>query len=374
MLFRILFLAIAVTLFLAMNYYVYRRFLTKIALFSNHHAKLRWMIYLFFGSEVLYFALLPFNLLDGALYGFFSALIGVTFMLFVVALVYDLLHTSLHKIPFSQERRSVLKMVLDATMLVFALSYLFKGFVNGFKKPRIKTVRVAMARLQAPLCIVQISDVHLGKVLGKEFLRSVVGQINAQRPDLVVITGDLVDVAAPQIGDLLEPLRTIDAPEGVYFIPGNHEYFHGAEAIMAHIETLGVRVLRNASQVVGGRINLAGTLDMIGERFGYLQPDIPKSLQTCDAALPTVLLAHQPKIVKELNNAPVDLILSGHTHGGQIFPFGLLVMLDQPYLSGLYRHNAKTQIFVTNGTGYWGPPVRVLAPSEIVRLDLVPAL
>lgn len=373
MLFRLIFVTVAILLFLFMHWYTYRRFLTKITFFSNHHTIFLWTIYLFFVLEVLYFFLLPFNVMGGVLYAFFSSLIGITFMLFIVAIIYDLLHSTLHKLPFDEGRRNTLKIIFDTTMMILAFSYLFRGFANGFKKPRIKTVKVGIERLKTPLSIVQISDVHLGKILGREFLQNIVKEINTLESDLVVITGDLVDLKAERLGALLSPLKTLNTSHGVFFIPGNHEYFHGAEEIMQHIESLGITVLRNESRIINGQINLAGALDMIGERFGYLQPDLPRAMDMCDAALPTVLLAHQPKIVKKLRDEPIDLILSGHTHGGQIFPFGMLVMLDQPYLSGLYRHNERTQIFVTNGTGYWGPPIRVLAPSEIVKLELFPA-
>ena len=148
---------------------------------------------------------------------------------------------------------------------------------------------------------------------------------------------------------------------------------YGVEDICEHLRSLHVRVLENESVVIDKVINLAGITDLIGRRFAILEPDLPKALLQTDSNLPTVLLAHQPKITKELKNEKIDLILSGHTHGGQIFPFGLLVLLDQPYLSGLYQHSENTQIFVSNGAGYWGPPIRVLAPSEIVKIRLSPS-
>ncbi len=369
---RILFALVAISIFLLMNIYIYKRFLKKIAFLSNHHAKLRWLIITLFASEVIYFALLPFNLLSSLWYTLFSSFIGITFMLFVIAVVYDLLHISIHAVTFDASRRKMMKMMLDVTMIVAVAAYTLKGFANGFKDPRIRRVRVAIDNLETPFRIVQISDLHIGKILGRGFLQKVVDMVNALDADIVVITGDLVDLKAEELGNVLSPLGSVKSRHGTFFVPGNHEYFHGAEAIMAHVQNLGIRVLQNESVLVDHRINLAGTLDMIGERFGFLKPDIQKTLEHCDPASPTVMLSHQPKIVKRLKNEPIDLILSGHTHGGQIFPFGLLVMLDQPYLSGLYRHSEKTQVFVTNGTGYWGPPIRVMAPSEIAVITLEP--
>jgi hypothetical protein len=157
---------------------------------------------------------------------------------------------------------------------------------------------------------------------------------------------------------------------GVYYVPGNHEYFYGVHKIMEYVRTLGVHVLSNRSIVINHTINLAGVMDMSGKRFDFEPPDLKRALLHVKPELPTILLSHQPKIVKEMTDEKIDLILSGHTHGGQIFPFGLLVLLDQPYLSGLYQHSKHTQVFVSNGAGFWGPAVRIMAPSEIVKINL----
>jgi len=238
------------------------------------------------------------------------------------------------------------------------------------KAPRVKEVDVYIDGLKSELSIVQITDLHIGKTLGKDFMDDVVKQINALDADIVVITGDLVDMPVNQIGDKLDSLNSIESRLGVYYVPGNHEYFYGVNAIMDHVRSLGVHVLSNRSIVINHAINLAGVMDMMGKRFDFEPPDLAKALLHVKPELPTILLAHQPKFVNEINDEKIDLILSGHTHGGQIFPFGLLVLLDQPYLSGLYQHSKQTQIFVSNGAGYWGPAVRIMAPSEIVKLTL----
>jgi predicted MPP superfamily phosphohydrolase len=245
-----------------------------------------------------------------------------------------------------------------------------QGFLGGMSPPRIREVDVFIEGLTQELSIVQISDVHIGKTLGKAFMDDIVAQVNRLDADIVVITGDLVDMPVDKIGDRLESLRHIQSSAGVFFVPGNHEYFYGVEEIMGYLDFLGVHVLSNRSLNIGNIINLAGVTDMMGKRFDLLPPDLSQALLHVTPELPTILLSHQPKIVKEMKDEKVDLILSGHTHGGQIFPFGLLVLLDQPYLSGLYQHNARTQVFVSNGSGYWGPAVRVMAPSEIVKINL----
>ena len=368
--FRLTFAIAAIVVLSLINFYSYRRFLKRLELFSNIQKPLAWSMVLITLCEVFYFLVLRLDTLDPKLYALFSSLIGVSFMLFCVALVYDLAHIPYAKIPHDHSRRLFVKMVLDVSMLIVALSYMTKGFLNGMKPPRIKEVDIFIQGLSQELSIVQISDVHIGKTLGKEFMDDIVREVNRLNPDIVVITGDLVDMPVEQIGDKLDALRDIQSSAGVYFVPGNHEYFYGVNQIMAYLEFLGVHVLDNRSVNIGGVLNLAGVTDMMGKRFDFLPPDLTNALLHVKPELPTVLLSHQPKIVKEMKNEKVDLILSGHTHGGQIFPFGLLVLLDQPYLSGLYQHNAQTQVFVSNGAGYWGPAVRVMAPSEIVKINL----
>ncbi|MDR1460444.1 MAG: metallophosphoesterase [Campylobacteraceae bacterium] len=299
-----------------------------------------------------------------------ASLVGVSFLLFFASILYFILRIPLHVIPFSESRRRALKSILDVTILIAAFSWILKGFVGGFSKPIKRSVEVKLANLKAPLSIAQITDVHIGKVLGLEFMQEVVKLTNELDADIVVITGDLVDLTPKYAKDKLKPLKDLKSRFGIYYVLGNHEYFNGdVEEVIKLIQSFGIKVLENESVVVADRINLAGIYDLRGERFGYFKPDVEKALQNIDKTLPIVLLSHQPKVVQKISDN-VDLIISGHTHGGQIFPFGLFVLIDQPYLYGLYQHSQRTQIFVSSGAGYWGPPLRVLAPSEIVKLEL----
>lgn len=368
--FRLTFALVAVVVLSLINFYTYKRFLRRLDLFSKIKKPLAWGMVLMTICEICYFLVLRLDGLNPQVYAFFASLIGISFMLFCVALIYDLAHIPYSKIPHDYSRRLFIKTAFDITMLILALSYMINGFFNGMKAPLIKEVDVFVDGLKEELSIVHISDVHIGKTLGKEFMDDIVAKINRLDADLVVITGDLVDMPLKDIGDRLESLRNIQSAAGVYFVPGNHEYFYGVDEIMGYLEFLGVKVLDNRSVNIGNIINLVGVTDMIGKRFDILPPDFTQAFARTKPELPTVLLAHQPKIVKEIKDEKIDLILSGHTHGGQIFPFGLLVLLDQPYLSGLYQHSKQTQIFVTNGAGYWGPAVRVMAPSEIVKIRL----
>lgn len=370
--FRLSFALVAIAVLSLINYYAYRRFLKRLDFLVGYQFWIKGVMVLMTLCEIGYFLVLRLDSLDPFLYALFSSMIGVSFMLFCVALLYDLFHLPYAKIPHDYSRRLFLKMVFDVTMLVLAFSYMIKGFFNGMKSPLIKEVDVVIEGLDEGLIIVQISDVHIGKVLGKAFMDEIVQKINTLNADVVVITGDLVDMPVAQIGNTLDALREIKSHLGVFFVPGNHEYFYGVHTIMDFLKTRGVQVLENDSVVINERINLVGVTDMMGKRFDFLPPDLTKAFLHVKDDLPTILLSHQPKIVKELKGEKIDLILSGHTHGGQIFPFGLLVLLDQPYLSGLYQHSKRTQIFVSNGAGYWGPAVRVMAPSEIVKLNLKP--
>jgi len=370
---HIIFIVVTTSVLMGMNYYAYRRFLSRVSFFKKYTRTIKWLFVFLVISQLSYFILLRHGTLSSTAYTLFSSFIGISFMLFCIAIIYDIFHIPLNRVPFDKSRRLMLKAILDVTMLVLLFSYMIRGFFNGFKMPIVKEVEIEIKGLEKELNIVQVCDVHIGKSLGKEFLDSIVKDINSLNADIVVIVGDLVDLKVDKIGDKLDSLKEIKSRFGVYFVSGNHEYFHGVEDICEHLRSLHVRVLENESVVIDKVINLAGITDLIGRRFAILEPDLSKALLQTDSNLPTVLLAHQPKITKELKNEKIDLILSGHTHGGQIFPFGLLVLLDQPYLSGLYQHSENTQIFVSNGAGYWGPPIRVLAPSEIVKIRLSPS-
>jgi predicted MPP superfamily phosphohydrolase len=216
------------------------------------------------------------------------------------------------------------------------------------------------------LRLVQISDVHVGPLLRHDWVGHVVDRITELKPDAVAITGDLVDGRVHELAEHVAPLKRINAPKGVYFVTGNHEYYSGAEEWLAHLPTLGVRPLRNE------RVELAPGLDIAGIDDPTGAPDLTRALSDRDEQKPVILLAHQPRQFTEAARKNVSLTLSGHTHGGQIWPFAWLVALAQPYLAGLYR-KGDSQLYVSRGTGFWGPPMRVFAPPEITLFKLVPA-
>jgi predicted MPP superfamily phosphohydrolase len=357
------------------NLYIYKRFFKKIFHGTRRKAAIVPLILML--GEFFFVLDVATNIIPDspALYLITSAFVGFTFMLFVVTTFYDLTVTVSKRVPFDAERRKTLKIIFDVTMLVAAIAYLFRGLSQGVKEPVLNKVDVAIKDFPADeFHIVQLTDVHVGRTLRREFVESLVERTNQLRPDMVVITGDLVDLEIERIRDDLQPLAEIEAP--TYFILGNHEYFHGVEDTVAAVEQLGIKPLLNDAEMIvteNGHFNLVGINDLMGERMGHMPHDIAAAYQNIDQSLPCVVLFHQPKGITLMDDYRCDLMLSGHTHGGQIFPFGLLVMVDQPYLAGLYQHSADKQIFVSRGTGYWGPPLRVLAPSEMSQIRITPA-
>ncbi|MBI4956968.1 MAG: metallophosphoesterase, partial [Myxococcales bacterium] len=228
----------------------------------------------------------------------------------------------------------------------------------------VRRVEVELARLPASLSglrIVQLSDLHVGPTRGRSFVADVVARVNALAPDVVAITGDLVDGSVERLRPHTAPLADLRARHGVFFVTGNHEYYSGADAWVRELERLGVRVLRNERVAIlgpdGAALDLAGVDDWSAFGPGHGR-DLERALAGRDPRREVVLLAHQPKQVHEAAALGVGLQLSGHTHGGQIFPWTLFVRLDQPTVAGLDRIGT-TQIYTSRGTGYWGPPMRV---------------
>ena len=243
--------------------------------------------------------------------------------------------------------------------------------------------RLAIRRIEVPLphlptgldgfTIAHLSDLHLDLVHGEEWLTSIVEKTNALKPDLIAITGDLAEGSVAQFGKETEPLRRLAAPEGVFFVTGNHEYYHDLEGWLQLLDDFGIRVLRNERVAIGegnGGFDLAGVDDHEGNRIAPGHgPDLEKALKGREPKRALVLLAHQPRIMEEASRQGVSLVLSGHTHGGQIWPFSYLVYLSQPYVRGL-KELRGTKLYLSSGTGFWGPPMRLGTTAEIAMITL----
>lgn len=255
------------------------------------------------------------------------------------------------------------------------------GWYRAHRTPVVKRVRLVLPGL-APalegLRIVQISDVHVGPTIGRAFVERLVEQANALDADLVAVTGDLVDGPVHELRDHLEPLAQLKARHGCFFVTGNHEYYAGCHPWLPEFKRLGLRVLLNAHEVIerraqghSARLVVAGVTDWSAHRFDSTHRSDPRAAlrgapEQADLRL---LLAHQPRSAAAAEEAGFDVQLSGHTHGGQLWPWIYLVYLQQPYLAGLHRHG-RLWVYVSRGSGYWGPPQRLGAPSEVTLITL----
>ncbi|MET8663107.1 metallophosphoesterase [Streptomyces tendae] len=254
-----------------------------------------------------------------------------------------------------------------AAAAVGTVGYGTYGVLNG---PSVKRVTVPLARLPRAahgFRIAVVSDIHLGPVLGRGFAQKVVDTINSTQPDLIAVVGDLVDGSVKDLGPAAAPLAQLKARHGAYFVTGNHEYFSGAEQWVAEVRRLGLIPLENARTELP-HFDLAGVNDVAGEDEGQ-GPDYERALGDRDRSRACVLLAHQPVQIHDAVDHGVDLQLSGHTHGGQLWPGNLIAGAANPTLAGLERYG-DTQLYVSRGAGAWGPPTRVGAPSDITVIQL----
>ncbi|MGW0213365.1 metallophosphoesterase [Micromonospora chokoriensis] len=251
------------------------------------------------------------------------------------------------------------------------------GVRTALGPPRLDRVQIPLAKLPRSmdgLRIATVSDIHLGPLRGRAHTERIVAAINRLDADVVAVVGDLVDGSVAELGSAAAPLRDLRSRYGNFFVTGNHEYYSGVEEWVQEVDRLGLRVLQNRRQEIqarGGVLDIAGVndLDATGDSGLAAGPDFAAALGDRDPSRPVVLLAHQPLAAVEAARYGVDLQLSGHTHGGQMVPFNLAVRLEQPVVSGLGEVDG-TKVYVTNGAGFWGPPVRVGAEPQISLVEL----
>ncbi|MCA1655563.1 MAG: metallophosphoesterase [Pseudonocardiaceae bacterium] len=276
--------------------------------------------------------------------------------------------------PPSLDRRVFLSRGAAVVAGAASVSLVGVGMANALGPPDLLRVPVRLGKLDPALRgfrIAVVSDIHLGPLMGRAHTERIVRMINETSPDLVAIVGDLADGSVAELGSAAEPLRDLVAREGSFFVTGNHEYYEEPQVWLRELDRLGVHPLRNENTVIrrgGAAFDLAGVNDVTGRSFAD-GPDFDRALSGRDSSRPTVLLAHQPVQVTEAASHGVDLQLSGHTHGGQFYPFHHVVGAAQPAVSGLSTVDG-TQLYVTRGAGFWGPPVRVGAPPDITVISL----
>ncbi|WP_199430036.1 metallophosphoesterase [Qaidamihabitans albus] len=279
--------------------------------------------------------------------------------------------------PQGVSRRVVLARGSAAIAGVAATGLVGYGTSVAMGPPSITRVPIELDRLdpRAAGCrIALISDIHLGPILGRPFTQRIVDMINDERPDAVAIAGDLVDGSVEDLADAVAPLADLRSTHGTFFVTGNHEYYVGYAQWVEHVRSLGIRALRNERVEIthnGGVFDLAGINDATG--YQWQDPgDVGKAVAGRDPGRAVVLIAHQPVDVRDAVRHDVDLMLAGHTHGGQLSPFELAVSLQQGAVAGFYDVEG-TKMYVTRGAGFWGPPVRVGAPPDITLVELVSA-
>jgi predicted MPP superfamily phosphohydrolase len=269
-------------------------------------------------------------------------------------------------------RRVLLARTVAITAGVASAGIVGYGVTQALGPPQLRRVRIPLTKLPRGLDgyrIALVSDIHLGPLSGVGRTRRIVDMINGLDADLVAIVGDLVDGSVAELGSQAEPLRDLRSRQGSFFVTGNHEYFSGYQDWITEVASLGVRPLRNERLELPGGLDLAGVNDATGAANGD-PADYDRALGGRDRSRPVVLLAHQPIQAHEAAARAVDLQLSGHTHGGQLRPFDLVVRLSgQPVVSGLGRVDGMP-VYVTNGAGFWGPPVRVGAPPDVTLVQL----
>jgi predicted MPP superfamily phosphohydrolase len=266
-------------------------------------------------------------------------------------------------------RRRFLARVTGGAAVTVASTSVAKGMIEARGTHEVVDVEIKLAKLPKALdgfTIVQLTDLHVGLTIDRHFVQRVVDLANGLSPDLIALTGDFVDGKVEDLRDEVAPLEALRAKHGVFAVTGNHEYYSGHEPWVAEISKLGIRYLRNERVQIG----TAEGFDLIGVEDISVGEDFAAAVAGRDGRRALVALAHQPRQVKRATQHGVDLQLSGHTHGGQIWPWHYIVKLQQGGLLAGHYQQGNTQLYVSRGCGYWGPPVRLLAPLEITRVIL----
>ena len=309
--------------------------------------------------------------------GFFT----LSFFIFVAKdLVFQLIALLGHIInednPFDNSKRDFIKRSINISMITLAGSATVYGFYSARKGPFIIKHDIYIKKLPDAFenfSIVQISDLHVGPTIKRPYVEDVLEKISRLNPDLIAVTGDLVDGSVKYLKSELQPLKDMIAPYGTFFVTGNHEYYSGVDQWLDETDRLGMKNLINSNELIskaGDQIAIAGITDLRAHQIKPAHRSDPElALRSVPEDITKIVLAHQPNSIHSVHETGADLQLSGHTHGGQFWPFTYPVKMTHPYIAGLHDHQG-TQIYVNRGTGYWGPPLRIGVPAEITLIRL----
>jgi len=374
----IIFFAIVLSVYFLSNFYIYKRGVKSLAL----SGKKRWIFRILFLLVVLSYPL--GRVFEGLNRGGFinyplilagSIWMGMMLYLILFILLIDLLRLlnrlfGIFPAFITKDRKLSSKKafytVVTATLVITAY-----GMINA-GNPKIFEVDVELKKLnheKNPFIITQVSDVHFGKLISHESLYKIADEVNSTDADIIVITGDLVDDGSADLDELVKPLSMMNAKHGKYFITGNHDYFGNAEAVNEKVSASGFKVLRNEYEMIDSSIILLGLDYLYCRKAGTDNRAIPEMLRGADPDLPVVVLKHVPDNLDKFTGSGVDLLLSGHTHHGQLFPFSLITDMVYEVSNGLGTYK-DIQVYVNRGVGFWGPPMRVGVPSEITKIIL----
>ncbi|WP_163531590.1 metallophosphoesterase [Helicobacter suis] len=261
--------------------------------------------------------------------------------------------------------------LFDLIFLVLVIYFSAIIAHNALEIPAIKKVQVEIPGLKQDLKIAMLTDVHLGPNLHEKFLNGIIKKVNDQKVDMVVIVGDLVDTNPKNLEGYISKLDDLKSTYGTFYAVGNHEYYHGLFSVLTLLKThTHMKILFNSSVDIGP-LNIAGLADLAGLTWGAeYAPSLPKTIKHLNTNKPSILLTHEPRAALIYDLKDFNLVLSGHTHGGQVFPFMFLTKWRQGFTHGLYSLGPKTKLYVSSGVGFWGPAMRAFAKSEIVILNL----
>jgi predicted MPP superfamily phosphohydrolase len=358
----IIFIVIVSAVYFGLHYFVYKCLARSLVQADNARKIIKWFFW-FSGSSFFIGLMLSRGLKIHILLFYSYTWLGVIAAAFFVFF----LQWPAAKI-FPAHSRLFAVIALCVTGIVS-----FYSLVNGLRMPEVKRIAIPMKKLPPQLSgfsIVQISDLHLEAYSSPKRLAYIVDTVNALKPDLIVITGDLIDGGDPGDAVFCHQLKRLASTHGVLAITGNHEFYAGIENFFQLASCANIKILRNESVVIAGNLQIIGLDDDTGKQFGSGGPDLDTPLKTCDTTQPVILLYHRPAGFDKAVEKGVDLQLSGHTHAGQIPPMDLLVWLYYKYPYGLYKRDGSF-IYTTSGTGYWGPSMRFSSRCEIVRFRLI---